>query len=170
MVDLQPDLILAFGTPVTAALQRETRTIPIVFVIVSDHVGDGFVASLARPGGNITGFHNSEGRWAVSGWSTLRGGPPRFGQSRAGVSHPHKQSVAFGNFFNLVLDRAVEDIDYGLRFYDLHARIFRFSAFERTCNLFCKYASLDKALACSLQFFNMLIGHSDAPSVGARVT
>ena len=105
--------------------------------------------------------------------------PPRFGQSRAGVSHPHKQSVAFGNFFlappkinfNLVLDRAVEDIDYGLRFYDLHARIFRFSAFERTCNLFCKYASLlDKALACSLQFFNMLIGHSDAPSVGARVT
>jgi len=67
LVGLQPDVILAFGTPVTAALQRETQTIPIVFAIVSDPVGEGFVASLAHPGGNITGFHNSEssigGKW-----------------------------------------------------------------------------------------------------------
>jgi putative ABC transport system substrate-binding protein len=67
LVALKPDVILAFGTPVTAALQRETRTIPIVFAIVSDPVGEGFVASLAHPGGNITGFHNSEasigGKW-----------------------------------------------------------------------------------------------------------
>jgi len=61
LVNLQPDVIVAHGTPVTAALQRETRTIPIVFVTVSDPVGDGFVASLSRPGGNITGFHFSEG-------------------------------------------------------------------------------------------------------------
>jgi putative ABC transport system substrate-binding protein len=53
LVNLQPDVILGFGTPVTAALQRETRTIPIVFVIVSDPVGEGFVASLSHPGGNI---------------------------------------------------------------------------------------------------------------------
>ena len=58
LVDLQPDVILANSTPVTAALQRETRTIPIVFVTVSDPVGAGFVASLPRPGGNITGFIN----------------------------------------------------------------------------------------------------------------
>src|SRR5271170_3692122 len=67
LVNLQPDVILAFGTPVTAALQRETRTIPIVFVIVSDPVGEGFVAGLSHPGGNITGFHYSEasigGKW-----------------------------------------------------------------------------------------------------------
>jgi len=67
LVASKPNVILAFGTPVTAALQRETRTIPIVFAIVSDPVGDGFVASLAHPGGNITGFHNSEssigGKW-----------------------------------------------------------------------------------------------------------
>jgi len=67
LVELRPDAILSFGTPVTAALQRETRTIPIVFAIVSDPVGEGFVESLSHPGGNITGFHNSEasigGKW-----------------------------------------------------------------------------------------------------------
>jgi putative tryptophan/tyrosine transport system substrate-binding protein len=61
LVGLQPDAILANSTPATAALQRETRTIPIVFVIVSDPVGAGFVASLPHPGGNITGFINMEG-------------------------------------------------------------------------------------------------------------
>ena len=67
LVGLRPDVILSFGTPVTAALQRETHTIPIVFAIVSDPVGEGFVASLSHPGGNITGFHNSKssigGKW-----------------------------------------------------------------------------------------------------------
>ena len=60
LVALQPDVILAHGTPATAALHRETRTIPIVFVTVSDPVGDGFVAGLPHPGGNITGFLTSE--------------------------------------------------------------------------------------------------------------
>jgi putative ABC transport system substrate-binding protein len=67
LVDLQPDVILAQTTPVTAALQRETRTIPIVFVIVVDPVGSGFVASLPKPGANLTGFINLEasmaGKW-----------------------------------------------------------------------------------------------------------
>jgi putative ABC transport system substrate-binding protein len=56
LVGLQPDIILAGGTPTTAALQRETRTIPIVFVNVADPVASGNVASLNQPGGNITGF------------------------------------------------------------------------------------------------------------------
>ena len=60
LVAAQPDLILSQGTPVTAALQRETRTIPIVFVVVTDPVGEGFVEGLAHPGGNITGFITSE--------------------------------------------------------------------------------------------------------------
>jgi putative tryptophan/tyrosine transport system substrate-binding protein len=60
LVALQPDVILAQGTPGTAALQQETRTIPVVFVVVADPVGPGFVAGLSRPGGNITGFINSE--------------------------------------------------------------------------------------------------------------
>jgi putative tryptophan/tyrosine transport system substrate-binding protein len=60
LVALQPDVILAHGTPVTAALHGETQTVPIVFVTVSDPVGDGFVAGLPHPGGNITGFITSE--------------------------------------------------------------------------------------------------------------
>jgi len=61
MVALHPEIIFAQTTPVIAALQRETRTIPIVFTNVSDPLGAGFVASLARPGGNITGFLLYEG-------------------------------------------------------------------------------------------------------------
>ena len=56
LVVLQSDLILSHGTPNTAALLQQTRTIPIVFVHVADPVGSGFVASLPRPGGNVTGF------------------------------------------------------------------------------------------------------------------
>ena len=67
LVGLHPDLLMGQTTPVTAALQRETKTIPIVFIIVSDPVESGFVASLPRPGGNITGFINIEaslsGKW-----------------------------------------------------------------------------------------------------------
>jgi putative tryptophan/tyrosine transport system substrate-binding protein len=56
LVDLQSDVILAQTTSPTAALQRETRTIPIVFVMVGDPVSSGFVSSLPSPGGNLTGF------------------------------------------------------------------------------------------------------------------
>jgi len=56
LVDLKPDVILGNSTPGTAALMRATQTIPVVFTIVSDPIGSGFVASLHKPGGNITGF------------------------------------------------------------------------------------------------------------------
>ena len=67
LVALQPDVILSHSTPVTAALQRESRTIPIVFAAVVDPIGSGFIASLPRPGGNITGVMQYEasvsGKW-----------------------------------------------------------------------------------------------------------
>src|SRR5258707_464005 len=53
---LAPDVILATGNPVTAALLQATRTVPIVFAQVPDPVANGFVANLAQPGGNATGF------------------------------------------------------------------------------------------------------------------
>jgi ABC-type uncharacterized transport system substrate-binding protein len=56
LVALRPDVILSNASPATVALQRETSVIPIVFTGVADPIGSGFVAGLARPGGNITGF------------------------------------------------------------------------------------------------------------------
>jgi putative ABC transport system substrate-binding protein len=67
LVARQPDVVFAQSRPVVAALQRESRTIPIVFVAVIDPIGAGFIASLPRPGGNITGFMVYEpsvtGKW-----------------------------------------------------------------------------------------------------------
>ena len=56
LVALQPDLIVTSSTPATAAMLQQTRTIPVIFVLVGDPIGSGFVTSLARPGGNVTGF------------------------------------------------------------------------------------------------------------------
>jgi ABC-type uncharacterized transport system substrate-binding protein len=67
LIGLTPDLIVAEGTPGLAAAQLTTRTVPIIFVNVTDPVGQGFVESLARPGGNATGFSDLEygisGKW-----------------------------------------------------------------------------------------------------------
>jgi putative ABC transport system substrate-binding protein len=67
LVAQQPDVILSSTTPTTAALLQETRTIPIIFAIVGDPIGSGFVASFSRPGGNVTGFVVAEptmaGKW-----------------------------------------------------------------------------------------------------------
>jgi putative tryptophan/tyrosine transport system substrate-binding protein len=67
LVALTPDILVTVGAPAVEALQRATRTVPIVFISVTDPVGGGLVASLARPGGNTTGFTLSEyglsGKW-----------------------------------------------------------------------------------------------------------
>jgi putative ABC transport system substrate-binding protein len=67
LVGLHPDLLIGHSTGSTTALQRLTDTIPIIFIQISDPIGNGFVASLASPGGNLTGFSNYElsmgGKW-----------------------------------------------------------------------------------------------------------
>jgi putative ABC transport system substrate-binding protein len=69
LIALQPDVILAHTVAIAAALKRETRTIPIVFVSVGDPFGAGLIASLARPGGNLTGLMTFEasisGKWVA---------------------------------------------------------------------------------------------------------
>ena len=67
LITIQPDLLLAQSTPTAATLVQQTSTIPIIFFSVGDPVGEGFVASLSRPGRNATGFINMEdsmsGKW-----------------------------------------------------------------------------------------------------------
>jgi putative ABC transport system substrate-binding protein len=105
LVALQPDVILARTTPVTAALLQETRTIPIVFVGPSDPIGAGFAASMARPGGNATGFTNVEaslgGKWV----ELLKEINPR--TARIAVMFDPKTSPGGGSFYlRLVQDAA----------------------------------------------------------------
>jgi putative ABC transport system substrate-binding protein len=72
LVTLQPDVVFAVTTPAVASLLRETHTLPIVFAQVSDPVGSGFAASLARPGGNVTGFTNINIEASIGGkWLEL---------------------------------------------------------------------------------------------------
>jgi putative tryptophan/tyrosine transport system substrate-binding protein len=101
LVALAPDVILAHSSGAVASLLQATRTVPIVFTIVADPVGAGFVDSLARPGGNVTGFTNFEyafgGKWlellkdlapgvtrvAILRDSTTYAGPAQFGAIQA---------------------------------------------------------------------------------------
>jgi putative ABC transport system substrate-binding protein len=93
LVGLKPDVIFSVGAPALAALHRATNTIPIVFTQVADPIGGGFVPSLARPGGNITGFTNHEyamvGKWL----EVLKEVAPRVAQV-AVVHHPESPSSA----------------------------------------------------------------------------
>jgi putative ABC transport system substrate-binding protein len=76
LAQLKPDVIICEGTPVVAALQQATRTIPIVFVNANNPIGSGFVASIARPGGNITGLVSFEPAMGGKWLETLKGIAP----------------------------------------------------------------------------------------------
>jgi ABC-type uncharacterized transport system substrate-binding protein len=77
LVALQPDLILTQSTPATAELLRQTHTIPLVFALVADPIGSGFVASFPQPGGNITGFVTMEPTMAAKWLELLKEIAPR---------------------------------------------------------------------------------------------
>jgi putative tryptophan/tyrosine transport system substrate-binding protein len=72
LVAAKPEVVQVISTPGTAAVLAATRTIPVVFAIVSDPVGAGFVQSLSHPGGNATGFINIEASMGASGSSCSR--------------------------------------------------------------------------------------------------
>jgi putative ABC transport system substrate-binding protein len=77
LLALQPDLILSQSTPTTLTLLHQTHTVPIIFAAVADPVGSGFVASLSRPGGNVTGFTTMEGSVAGKWLELLKEIAPR---------------------------------------------------------------------------------------------
>ena len=106
LVGMQPDVILANTTPVTVALQRETRTIPILFSAVADPVGDGFVASLPRPGGNITGFISQEAAMAGKWLQLLTEIAP--GVKRVTIIHDPDTAPGGGSYFPPLLEAAAQ--------------------------------------------------------------
>ncbi len=77
LIALKPDLIISHGTPNTAILAKQTHTIPIIFVNVTDPIGGGFVASFPKPGGNVTGFTHYEPTLASKWLELLKEVAPR---------------------------------------------------------------------------------------------
>jgi putative tryptophan/tyrosine transport system substrate-binding protein len=96
LVALAPDVIESTGTPAAAMLVQATRTVPIVFTVVVDPVAAGFVDSLARPGGNVTGFMNSEYAMGAKWVELLKEIAP--GTTRAAVPRDAASSVGIGMF------------------------------------------------------------------------
>ena len=94
---LKPDCIVGHSTPVVTALMRSTRTIPIVFVSVSDPIGSGFVASMARPGGNMTGFTILQATITGKYLSMLREMMPRV--ARVAIMYNPDSAPGAGTFF-----------------------------------------------------------------------
>jgi len=101
LVALHPDVIIGHSTPVVTALHQVTQTIPIVFVVVGDPVGSGFVASIARPGGNITGFSVMQPTITGKYLSILRELKPqltRVALMYSAESSPGSGTIATGTF------------------------------------------------------------------------
>ena len=96
LIGLAPDVLVANSAPVVAALQQRTRTIPIVFAQLVDPVGAGFVESLARPGGNITGFVSLDYAFGAKWLQLLKEIAPHV--SRIGVLRDPTTSGAAGQF------------------------------------------------------------------------
>jgi putative tryptophan/tyrosine transport system substrate-binding protein len=105
LVGLQPQLILTRSTPVTAAVLKQTRTIPVVFTVVSDPVGDHFVESLARPGGNATGFTNVESSLTGKWLELLKEVAPRV--KRVGFIFNPKLSPGGGSYYSRLIEASV---------------------------------------------------------------
>jgi putative ABC transport system substrate-binding protein len=107
LLALDPDVVVATSTITTAAFQRETQKIPVVFVGISDPVGSGFAANLARPGGNLTGFINIEGGMGGKWLQLLKEIAP--GVKR--VALMYSPETATGAYYMPTLEAAAQSLD-----------------------------------------------------------
>ena len=107
LVASNPDAILSITTQATAAVQRETSAIPIVFTAVSDPVGSGFVQTLARPGGNITGFIDMESSVVSKGLQVLTEIAP---QTRRMAVMFNPQTAPFADYYLRAVDTVAEKL------------------------------------------------------------
>jgi len=98
LVETRPDVIVANTTPVAVAVHQATRTIPIVFVIVSDPIGAGLVPQLSQPGGNITGFINVEASMGGKWLEILKEVAPRV--RRAAIMFNPNTAPGGGSYFS----------------------------------------------------------------------
>jgi putative tryptophan/tyrosine transport system substrate-binding protein len=121
LVSLNPDVIFVNSTSATAAVQRETTIIPVVFATVSDPVGSSFVASLARPGGNMTGFVNVEASIAGKWLGLLKELAP--GIKRAGLMYNPTTATYFPDGEQHLRQREGAAVSYPCCFRDFAKRL-----------------------------------------------
>jgi len=131
LIALQPDVIFAQTTPVIAALQRESRTVPIVFVNIADPIGSGFVASLPRPGGNITGVMLYEASVTGKWLAMLKEIAPRL-ERAAFVTNP--KTAPFYNYYL----RAAESLSPPLGIKVVPSLVESIADIERTIEAFAR--------------------------------
>jgi putative ABC transport system substrate-binding protein len=108
LVELRPDVIVARSTPVVATLLGQTRSIPIIFVAISDPIGEGFVASMAYPAGNVTGFTNFESSMTGKWVELLKQIAPDV--TRIGFLFNPQTAAGGGSFFLHAVDAAVSTL------------------------------------------------------------
>jgi putative tryptophan/tyrosine transport system substrate-binding protein len=131
LVALQPDVIFANSTPITAALQHESRTVPIVFAAVADPIGSGFIASLPRPGGNITGVMLFEATVTGKWLAMLKEIAPRL-ERAAFVMNP--KTAPFYNYYL----RVAESLSPSLGIKLVPSLVENVSDIERTIEAFAR--------------------------------
>ena len=108
LVASKPDVILGRSTPVTKSILLETKSIPTIFVVVSDPVGDGIVSSIARPGGNVTGFTNVEASLGGKWLELLKEMSPTV--RRAAVIFDPKTSPGGGFYYSRLVENAASSM------------------------------------------------------------
>jgi putative ABC transport system substrate-binding protein len=104
LVELRPEVIVAHSSPVVATLLGRTRIIPIVFVSISDPIGEGFVTSFAHPGGNVTGFTNFEASMTGKWVALLKDVAPEI--TRVGFLFNPQTTAGGGSYFLRPIDAA----------------------------------------------------------------